>query len=86
MLKKILLPLLLLLPMLVSGQKATISMETRNILTYPYGDPNPIPSISEGRNNIYPYHSFQGYSVKGTMQKWELVKLENDYVQVWVMP
>ena len=86
MLKKRLLPFLLLFPLLASGQKATITLETRNILTYPYNDPNPVPIIGEGRGNVYPYHSFQGYSIKGTMQEWKVVKLENDYVQVWVMP
>ena len=85
MLKKTLLPALLLLPMFLSGQKATITLETRNILTYPYSDPNPIPLITEKRA-IYPYHSFQGYSLNGTMQEWKVVKLENDYIQVWVMP
>jgi len=92
MIKNSLLSLLLFIPVFVSGQKATISMETRNILTYPYSDPNPIPIFADipGRsykyNIIYPYHSIQGYSVKGTMQEWELVKLENDYIQLWVMP
>ena len=87
MIKQSLLLPLLFLSVIVSGQKATINMETRNILTYPYSDPNPIPQIHiEGQKNIYPYHSFQGYSVKGIMKEWKIVKLENDYVQVWVMP
>lgn len=86
MLKKNLLFLLLILPQFLAGQKATITLEKRDILTYPYNDPNPVPILTERRDEIFPYHSFQGYSVKGTVQKWDVVKLENDYIQVWVMP
>jgi tetratricopeptide (TPR) repeat protein len=84
--KRILLFAMLLMPLLLTGQKATITVEERDILTYPYYDPNPVPMLAERRDEFYPYHSFNGYSVKGQMQKWKVVKLENDYVQVWVMP
>ncbi|WP_255069006.1 DUF5107 domain-containing protein [Lacihabitans sp. LS3-19] len=76
----------LLLPVLVFAQKkATISEESRPFLTYPFSDPNPNPILTV-RTNIYPYHSFEGYSLKGEMQKWKVVKLENDYIIVWVLP
>jgi len=29
---------------------------------------------------------FNGYSLTGQMQKWNVVKLENDYVEVYVLP
>lgn len=86
MLKKNLLFALLLLPQLLTGQKASITLENRDILTYPYSDPNPVPILTERRDEIFPYHSLHGYSVKGEMQKWKVVKLENDYVEVYVMP
>ena len=86
MLKKNLLFALLILPQLLTGQKATITLEDRDILTYPYNDPNPVPILTERRDEIYPYHSFNGYAIKGEMKKWKVVKLENDYIQVWVMP
>ncbi len=86
MLKKNLLLALLIIPQLLTGQKASIILEKRDILTYPYNDPNPVPILTERRDEIYPYHSFQGYSIEGKVQKWDVVKLENDYVQVWVMP
>ncbi|OFY01448.1 MAG: hypothetical protein A2X06_11900 [Bacteroidetes bacterium GWC2_40_22] len=86
MLKKNLLLLLLIIPQLLTGQKASITLEKRDILTYPYNDPNPVPILTDRRDEIYPYHSFNGYSIHGKIQKWDVVKLENDYVQVWVMP
>lgn len=78
--------LLFIVSQMLMGQKATVKVETRDILTYPYSDPNPIPLLSEGRGEIYPYFSFSGYSIKGQMQKWNVVKLENEYVEVYVMP
>ncbi len=86
MLKKYLFFLLLIVSQMLMGQKATITLQSRDILTYPYDDPNPIPLLSEGRPEIYPYFSFSSYSLKGQMQKWNVVKLENDYVEVYVMP
>ena len=86
MLKKNLFFLFLIVSQMLMGQKATITVQSRDILTYPYSDPNPMPLLSEGRPEIYPYFSFNGYSLKGQMQKWNVVKLENDYVEVYVMP
>ena len=70
----------------MAGQKASITVETREILTYPYSDPNPVPVLAEKKSEIYPYFTFNGYSLKGKMQKWKVVKLENDYVEVYVLP
>jgi hypothetical protein len=76
----------LLLPIsLFAQKKATISEEYRPFLTYPFSDPNPNPILTV-RTNIYPYHSFEGYSLKGKEQKWKVIKLENDYIIVWVLP
>jgi tetratricopeptide (TPR) repeat protein len=86
MLKKNLLFAFMILSQMLIGQKASITVETRDILTYPYSDPNPVPILTDRRDEIYPYHSFNGYSIKGQMQKWKVVKLENDYVEVYVMP
>ncbi len=86
MIRKNFLFVFLFLTQLLPGQKASITVETRDILTYPFGDPNPVPVLAERRDEIYPYHSFNGYSLKGRMQKWNLIKLENDYIEVWVMP
>ncbi|MFC2098888.1 DUF5107 domain-containing protein, partial [Bacteroidota bacterium] len=61
-------------------------VESRDILTYPYSDPNPVPVLAERRSEIFPYHSFNGYSLTGQMQKWKVIKLENDYIEVYVLP
>jgi tetratricopeptide (TPR) repeat protein len=86
MIKKYLFFAFCILPMALFGQKAKISVESREILTYPYGDPNPIPIMVQGKDKIPPYHIFDGYSLTGKKQKWDLIKLENDYIEVWVMP
>jgi Tfp pilus assembly protein PilF len=86
MLKKNLFFLLLVVSQMVMSQKATVTVQSRDILTYPYNDPSPVALLSEGRPEIYPYFSFSGYSLKGQMQKWNVVKLENDYIEVYVMP
>jgi len=86
MLKRNLLFAFLIVSQMLMAQKASITVESRDILTYPYSDPNPVPVLSEGRSEIYPYHSFNGYSLTGQMQKWKVIKLENDYIEVYVMP
>jgi Tfp pilus assembly protein PilF len=86
MLKKNLLFTLLVLSQLLMGQKASISMESRDILTYPYNDPNPVPVLAQGNTEIFPYHLFNGYSLRGEMRKWDVVKLENDYIIVYLLP
>jgi Tfp pilus assembly protein PilF len=86
MLKRNLLFTFLFLSPVLMGQKATITVESRDIVTYPYSDPDPVPILAEGRDEIFPYHSFSGYSLKGQVQKWKVIKLENDYIEVYVMP
>jgi hypothetical protein len=86
MLKRYLLCALLILPQMLMAQKATITVESRDILTYPYSDPNPVPVLADGRSGLYPYHTFSGYSITGQMQKYTVIKLENDYIEVYVLP
>src|SRR5690606_22855611 len=76
-----------LLPQLLLAQKARITEEETELLTYPYSDPNPVPVFTKSRKDkIYPYHLFEGYSTTGIKKKWKVVKLENDYVEVYVLP
>ncbi len=72
-------------PTVVLAQSATVSEEERSILTYPFSDPNPVPVLTTNPA-IYPYHRFEGYSVVGKEQPWKVVTLENDYVQVSLLP
>lgn len=78
--------LLLLISQSLFCQKALIILEKKELLTFPYGDPDPVPSLAQGKEEIYPYFSFNGYEVQGRMQSWDVVKLENDYIILWVLP
>src|SRR5262249_17759228 len=62
-----------------------ITEEERELITYPYNDPNPV-TIHNKTVKIYPYMLFEGYSKTGTKQKWKVIKLENDYIEVYVLP
>jgi tetratricopeptide (TPR) repeat protein len=75
-----------LLPQILPAQKATITEEFREIVTYPFSDPNPVPLLTEKSKKIYPYYSFDGYSLTGQKQQWKVIKLENDYIEVYVLP
>ena len=72
----------------ISGQNATIQEKNIAIKTYPYSDPNPIPSLAMNSqvSLFYPYFVFDGYTDKGNHQDWKVVTLENDYIEVTVLP
>jgi hypothetical protein len=48
MLKSNLLFAFLFLAPILLGHKASITVESRDILTYPYSDANPVPILGEG--------------------------------------
>lgn len=64
------------------AQSATVREYKRSFLTYPYGDPNPVPVSGK----IYPYFRFDGYTTKGVNQDWKIVELENEWIKVLVAP
>jgi hypothetical protein len=69
------------------GSRATIREEIRTIRTYPFGDPDPVPILARSRNAaIYPYFRFDGFSKDARDQSWKVVRLENDYLIVDVLP
>ena len=72
----------------ISGQKAIIKEESRSILTYPYSDPNPVPAmaVSSMVSPFYPYYVFDGYTDKGINKEWKVISLDNDYINVTVLP
>lgn len=75
-----------LVPMsLIDAQQAVATEEQRTLLTYPFSDPNPIPILTSNPK-IYPYFKYEGYAHEGKPQDWKVVKLENDYVEVYVLP
>jgi hypothetical protein len=71
-----------------SGQGSVIKEETRSILTYPYSDPNRVPSLAINSmvSPFYPYFVFDGYTDKGVRKEWKVITLENQYINVTVLP
>lgn len=72
-------------PRIGNSQKITLAEEQKMIKTYPFSDPSPVPDISK-RSKIFPYHKFEGYSYEGKEIPWKIIRLENDYIQVFVLP
>jgi tetratricopeptide (TPR) repeat protein len=70
-------------PVLAAAQpRATVREYQKVFTTYPYSDPNPIPT--PGR--IYPYYRFDMYTDTPAQRSWTVVELENAYVRVQVLP
>ena len=68
---------------LVNGQvPASIKESTKLFKTYPFSDPNPIPS----KSLIYPYFRFDGFTDKPVDMPWKVVELENQYIKLMVLP
>ena len=63
-------------------QNATFKETSKNYITYPYSDPNPIPADAK----IYPYFRFDGFSIENKVQEWKVIELENEYIKVQIMP
>ncbi len=64
---------------------AIIQEQKRIIKTYPFSDPDPTPILGSNQK-IYPYHQFEGYSHAAIDQEWKVIKLENDFIEVYVLP
>ncbi len=72
----------------VSGQEISIREENKIIITYPYSDPNPIPSLGINAKvaPFYPYFIFDGYTNEAINKQWKVVTLENEFIEVTVLP
>jgi thioredoxin-like negative regulator of GroEL len=81
---KILIFGLLLLPILTSAQ-ASINVEQKILETYGFEKPDPVPIIAENPK-ISPYFKFYDYQTKSEPKSWKVVTLENEYIQVMVLP
>ncbi|MEO8501710.1 MAG: DUF5107 domain-containing protein, partial [Vicinamibacteria bacterium] len=64
---------------------ARISEEVRTIPTYPFSEPNPVPILARD-TRLYPYHSFEGYAHESVPRPWKVVRLENDWIEVLILP
>src|SRR4051812_29972851 len=71
------------------GQQATIREEKQVIKTYAFKGPNPSPTRPGGQRvqqRIYPYFLFDELSSKGVDQSWGVVRMENPYIQAFILP
>lgn len=75
-------------PVIVYAQNVSVTEEYQTIKTYPFSDPNPLPAMAINKKvaPFYPYFMIDGYTDKGINQKWKVVKLENDFIAVTVLP
>jgi tetratricopeptide (TPR) repeat protein len=67
------------------GQNATIAEETRTFPTYPFSDPSPVPMLASNPL-VYPYFAYDGFSHDPVSRPWKVVRMENPYIRVFVMP
>ncbi len=70
---------------------ATVGERSEVIPTYPFSDPDPVPILTRsglwGRGaRLYPYYFFEGYSHTAENRRWKVVRIENPYIEVAVLP
>ncbi len=68
-----------------STRAARISEGLQTLKTYAFSEPNPVPILTKD-TRLYPYHAFEGYEHEGTPREWKVVTLENDLIEVFVLP
>jgi len=68
-----------------AAAQARVTEEVRVLDTYPFSDPDPVPILASDRR-LYPYHAFRGYSATSEPREWKVLKLENDLIEVYVLP
>jgi len=61
------------------------------IRTYPFSDPDPVPifarlGLGDSGARLYPYFFYNTFSAAGTDKEWTVVRLENPYISVAVLP
>mgnify|MGYP000273458908 FL=1 len=69
----------------LSAKEAKISEQLVSIDTYPFNDPNPLPTLVSNPE-IYPYFKFDGYSHVSEKRNWKVVTLENEFIKVMILP
>jgi len=74
-----------------SGGAARIEERREVIKTYPFSDPDPVPIFARsgvgGQGaRLYPYFFFNKFSGTGIEREWTVVRLENPYISVAVLP
>jgi len=70
---------------------ATVREAKETIKTYPFSDPDPVPIFARSSMwgagaRLYPYFFFNKFSGTGADKEWTVVRLENPYISVAVLP
>ncbi len=73
------------------AQQATVQEEEKVFKTYPFSGPDPAPIMTRssmwGKGpRLYPYTFFDKLSYTGADQSWNVVRMENPYIQVSILP
>jgi len=71
--------------------KATITESRETIKTYPFFEPDPMPILARSGmwgkgSRLYPYSFFDKLSAKGVDREWTVVRMENPYIALSVLP
>ncbi|HYK90713.1 MAG TPA: DUF5107 domain-containing protein [Acidobacteriota bacterium] len=83
--------LMLFFAVCLFGRQATVQQEKRVFKTYPFSGPDPAPIMTRssiwGKGpRLYPYFFFDKLSNIGADQSWNVVRMENPYIRVFVLP
>ena len=70
---------------------ASVVERKEAIRTYPFSDPDPVPifvraGMGGAGARLYPYFFYNTFSAAGADKEWTVVRLENPYVSVAVLP
>ncbi len=63
-------------------QEVKYSEYQKEFTSYPFSDPDPIPSFSK----IYPYFRFDGFTETAVQKNWKVVEIENEYIKILILP
>jgi tetratricopeptide (TPR) repeat protein len=74
-----------------SSGTASVSEKKEIIKTYPFSDPDPVPIFARPNMRgqgarLYPYYFYNQFSGVGVDKEWTVVRLENPYLSVAVLP
>jgi tetratricopeptide (TPR) repeat protein len=75
-----------------SGADGAYVTEKKEVIrTYPYSDPDPVPIFARSSMwgqglRLYPYFFYNNFSPTATDKEWTVVRLENAYIRVAVLP
>jgi len=78
-------PILMILIVGCEDYRLKLVEEKRNLKTYPFSDPNPVPILTQDKR-LYPYHKFVGYTHDSTSHEWKVIRMENEHIEVYVLP